>query len=332
MRLLFATSGAAHTAPLIPFAHAARRAGHQVLMAGEDAVAPLAAEAGLRFWPVAGQSARAALPGMATAIREWYPDVVVRDSGEFASLVAAERFGIPSAQLELALAAEMLDRPALHDLRAAAGVRFASRARELRLTLAPASLDVPATSRAVHRFRDPASAWAPPLWGTWGDSQAPLLVLGFDGESYPALHREALAALVALPLRVLVITGGGAPASLGTLPPAVRAERWVPQAAALRDAAVMVSHGDAGSTLAALAAGVPTAFVDRSFNARRVAELGAGIALDDVAGLGEAVLRLLGEPSFAARARQVRDEIQALPPVDTAIELLAQLADARQAA
>ena len=58
MRFLFATTrGAGHFGPLIPFAHACRRAGHQVLVAGHDGAAPLAADAGLRFWPVAEPSA-----------------------------------------------------------------------------------------------------------------------------------------------------------------------------------------------------------------------------------------------------------------------------------
>ena len=49
-------------------------------------------------------------------------------------------------------------------------------------------------------------------------------------------------------------------------------------------AAAMVAHGGAGTTLAALTAGVPLVLLplsaDQPINARRVAELGAGLALD----------------------------------------------------
>ena len=55
-------------------------------------------------------------------------------------------------------------------------------------------------------------------------------------------------------------------------------------------AAAMACHGGFGTVRAGLAAGVPLAvlplFADQPYNARRVAELGAGVALDDVAGLG----------------------------------------------
>ena len=89
-------------------------------------------------------------------------------------------------------------------------------------------------------------------------------------------------------------------------------------------AAAMVGHGGAGSTRAALAAGVPSVvipgFADQPRNAERVAALGAGIALapDAPADLGDAVRRLLAEPSYRAAARRVAAEVAALPSVDDA--------------
>jgi len=68
-------------------------------------------------------------------------------------------------------------------------------------------------------------------------------------------------------------------------------------------------------------------FADQPFNARRVAELGAGIELGGPDALRDAVRRLLSFPEYADRARRVRDEIQALPPVDEAVGLLLTLAD-----
>ena len=96
----------------------------------------------------------------------------------------------------------------------------------------------------------------------------------------------------------------------------------------------MVGHAGAGSTLAALAAGVPMAlvplFADQPFNARRVAELGAAIALEDglasLPGLDQAVLELLSVPRYRDRARAIADEIQTLPPIDEAPNALSALA------
>jgi UDP:flavonoid glycosyltransferase YjiC (YdhE family) len=55
-------------------------------------------------------------------------------------------------------------------------------------------------------------------------------------------------------------------------------------------AGAMVGHGGSGSTLMAMAAGVPLAvvplFVDQPYNARRVAALGAGLATFSAVGGG----------------------------------------------
>jgi UDP:flavonoid glycosyltransferase YjiC (YdhE family) len=91
----------------------------------------------------------------------------------------------------------------------------------------------------------------------------------------------------------------------------------------------MVGHGGSGTTRHALAAGVPAvifpAFADQPRNARRVAELGAGIALDSLDGLAGAIRGVLEEPSYRAAARRVADEIAALPPVGAAPEALRAL-------
>ena len=92
-------------------------------------------------------------------------------------------------------------------------------------------------------------------------------------------------------------------------------------------AAAMVGHGGSGSTLAALAAGVPTAFVpqfvDGPANAERVAALGAGIVATDLA---QAVHALLEDRSYRDAAERVASEIRALPPVDDAVELFSRSA------
>jgi UDP:flavonoid glycosyltransferase YjiC (YdhE family) len=119
------------------------------------------------------------------------------------------------------------------------------------------------------------------------------------------------------------------PEALGPLPANVHVERWVDQAAVLPHAAAMVGHGGSGGTLAALAAGVPLAFlpqfVDGPANAARVAALGAGIVVgdDDVGG---AIHALLEDPSYRDAAQGVADEIRALAPVEAALEVLSRSA------
>ena len=95
----------------------------------------------------------------------------------------------------------------------------------------------------------------------------------------------------------------------------------------------MVGHGGAGTTLAALAGGVPQVllpvFADQPINAERVAEFGAGLALDmtpnGLARLGSALRELLEDPRYRSAAQDVADEIASLPPVDESASLLEAL-------
>ncbi|MFB9905512.1 nucleotide disphospho-sugar-binding domain-containing protein [Allokutzneria oryzae] len=83
---------------------------------------------------------------------------------------------------------------------------------------------------------------------------------------------------------VVLATGPTDPESLGSLPSNVIARRRVPQAALLEHSDLFLTHAGMNSTLEALGAGVPMILVprvlDQRVNARRVAELGAGIQLD----------------------------------------------------
>ncbi len=108
-------------------------------------------------------------------------------------------------------------------------------------------------------------------------------------------------------------------------------EQWVPQSAVMAHASVMVGHGGSGSTLAAMAAGMPLAvvplFADQPDNAERIDELGAGLRLDGVSALAGAVHELLTEPSYRRRAGEVAAEIAALPPIEHAVDLLEEIGE-----
>jgi UDP:flavonoid glycosyltransferase YjiC (YdhE family) len=133
------------------------------------------------------------------------------------------------------------------------------------------------------------------------------------------------------------------PGALGPLPPNVHVARWLPQDAVLQRAAAIVCHGGYGSVLGALAHGVPVVALplfgdDQWRNARRVAELGAGIALDGDRGperhmfdgpspetcaqLGGAVEAVIADPSYRSAAGRIAGAIDALPPVDAAVDVL----------
>jgi UDP:flavonoid glycosyltransferase YjiC (YdhE family) len=346
VRVLFATTrGAGHFGPLAPFAQACVRAGHDVLVAGPASIAPQAARARLRLRPVAappaavvdtafapvwraeasvehvvrdlfiGLYARAAMADMLTAVDEWRPDVIVRETMEFASAVAAVRYDVPQVRIGVHLDSRT---DAGGGLEALAGAALGIEPERLRegplLTRSPGD-DEP----GVHRFRTDAIPLRRPelVYVTFG-SEAPA------SEHFPGVYRRAVEALAELPLPVLMTIGDRRdPDELGPLPPSVSVAPWVSQSEVMPWTAAMVSHGGSGSTLMALAAGVPQAFVplfvDGPANAQRVAELGAGLVADDLAA---DVRALLDDPGYRHGAAGVAAEIAALPPIEEAAALI----------
>ena len=294
-----------------------------------------------------------AYPHLLSAMRTWLPDAVLYDVSEFAAPLAAEALGIPAMCVGITVSGEMdlFSTPAmaaeLDRVRARFGLRPDPDLDMLtgapHFTLTPAELEGPgdgAIAQAM-RFREDGEVPRPlPDW--WGEGDWPLVYLTFGSvaptmDFFPGLYREALDALALLPVRLLVTVGRERdPRELGPLAPNVHVARWVPQADVMPHAAAIVCHGGSGTVRTALCSGVPTVvvplFADQPYNARRVEQLGAGIALDSVAGLGDAVRRILAEPSYRQEAQRIAEAARGLPAVDLAPEIVFALADEALAA
>jgi EryCIII-like glycosyltransferase len=288
---------------------------------------------------------QAALPGMRAACEEWRPDVVMRDPSEYASAIAAESAGIPHVRAAIGLAAteRAMTEIASPSIEAVCpGVTEAILGSPY-LTTWPASLEDPAGTNpeTVRRFRDPAADTpAAPLGDWWPGDDRPLVYLSFGSVTgglpmAPALYRAALEAAGQVPAQVLVTVGTELELeAVGAAPANVHLTRWVPQADALAEASLVVSHGGSGTTLGALAAGLPLVvvplFADQPQNARRVAEVGAGVVVEplregpskampssiDARALRDAILAGLGNDALAQRAQAIAAEMRALPAVD----------------
>jgi hypothetical protein len=290
--------------------------------------------------------ARAAYPGVLNAIEACRPDLVLHEVAEFAGPLAAERAGVPSARVGIGLAGSMEPISealfaAVDALRAELGLDADPHGERIAstpyLTLAPPRLDDGAAERTL-RFREARADERPlPFW--WPGDERPLLYLTFGSVApqagfFPGLYRAAIDALAPLPLRILVTVGTHRdPSGLGPLPANVHATRWVPQADVMPHTTVMVCHGGFGTVRAGLAAGVPMVvlplFAEQPYNARRVADLGAGIALDGgpaaTSSLRESVRRVRADPTYRAKAAEIAEDTLALPPVDAAPAALREL-------
>jgi UDP:flavonoid glycosyltransferase YjiC (YdhE family) len=290
----------------------------------------------------------AMLPGLLDLVAGWRPDVVIHEITEIAAVAAAERHGVPHVRLGIGLVMdqhwglELLNRP-LEEMRSRVGLRPDPRGDRLAgspfVTQAPRSLELPSgRPDAAWRFRAPLGGGRLPDW--WPGNDDPLVYVSFGTavpgtDDFLGLCRGVIDAVADLPIRALLTVGNDHdPAGLGALPASVHVERWVPQADVMPHAAAMVGHGGSGSTLMAMAAGVPLAvvpfFADQPKNAERIAELGAGIALRRGAAaipqLPEAIGALLHDRTYQRRAGLVAADIAELPPVDEAVVVLEEIA------
>lgn len=300
--------------------------------------------------------AQAAYPGVLAAIEDWRPDVLVREPAELGALAAAERAGVPHLQVVIGMSelsrvlAEVLVEP-LAELSSIGGLPdgalSTSMASEPVLSPVPASLDRagdPAFDPAgvAFRFRGasrPAVA-AEPL-PIWGDPELPLVYVTFGSVTgsllpFAGVFRQALDGLADQPVRVLMTVGHRVDIdALGPLPPNARVAAWWPQADVLAQTALLLGHGGFGTTMGALAAGVPQVVApiftsDQIVNARHVTAIGAGrmvTAGPDAPGRAcVEVLGVLADPGYRRAAAEVASEIEALPPVTEALDVLERCA------
>ena len=298
--------------------------------------------------------AQAALPPLLEAVEGWRPDVVVRESAELASLAAAERLGVPHVHVCIGMHevaarfADVIEDP-LEELGRLAGLSDGqlptALAAEPVFSLVPELLDraageLPPEAAAFQRFHEPAPATGQSRAHDWGDPDLPLVYVTFGSvvgslPPFAGVFREALDALAGLDACVLMTVGRRLdPEDLGPLPPNAHVAQWLPQEAVLAHAAAMLGHGGFGTTMGALAAGVPQVVVplfsfDQIVNGDHVASVGAGLTTGPGPGAVERAAadlpQLLKVPTYAESARRVAAAMRELPPPAEAVRILTNL-------
>jgi UDP:flavonoid glycosyltransferase YjiC (YdhE family) len=291
--------------------------------------------------------AGAMLDGLAAQVESWRPDLVVHETFEFAAQPVAAAAGIPAVHHTLS---PLPDATVLAAAAAAAGPIWRRRGLDpaplaglgggITLDITPASLRNP---------RGPALDWRPvrPSGTGAGAGPAPEWLRAL--EARPIVHvtlgtsvtnadqgllATAVAGLRERPLSLVVTVGpANDPAALGPQPENVRVERYVAHDLLLPRCAAVVSHGGAGTMLAALGCGLPVLTIpqgaDQYLNAEICAGRGVGRTLlperVTAEAVGAEVDLLLGEPRYRAAAAEVAAEIAGMPAPAEVVPLLESL-------
>lgn len=267
------------------------------------------------------------------------PDLIVQEMGNPGAGIAAARARIPRLRhgfgiVDGSFAAD--GASVLEQVGADAGVSLSDALGVPFIDICPSSLQdkdfLTRNERIPLRTTTPVSptndmSWKAPFGGnrvriylTLGTAMATVEVL-----------RPAIDGLARLEADILVATGPGLDSSvLGDVPDNVRIESWVPQGEVLKNVDLAVHHGGSGTTLGALAAGVPQLLLpqgaDQFSNAVAVRDHGAGdqllpdtLTVDSI----EASARvLLTDARFAEAARGIAAEIAEMPaPIEVAHQL-----------
>jgi UDP:flavonoid glycosyltransferase YjiC (YdhE family) len=281
-----------------------------------------------------GVPALARLDDLEVMASAWRPEVVVHEVLEQAGSMLAARLGVPGVVQGIG---PMF--PFYAQLVGAAGAaigepeRWAQLAAEQALDLCPPALQ-PEGPRPW-----PAAAAVRPSAGERGElpravadviaSDRPVayFTLGTVKNADTSDFATGLAALEEYDGTVIATTGRRLdPDELGSLPANAVVAEFVPQAAVLERADLLVSHSGSGTMLGGVVHGVPQVALprgtDQPQNAALLVRAGAGLLVHPedygVEPIAAAVTQVAHDPAFRSAARRVRDEIAAMPDADTA--------------
>ena len=379
MRAIFTSLPAmGHLNSMMPLAVATRDAGHAVAVCSSPVFAAEVVRFGLQHLPGGADSldeflapgvphtgplrtewmrrevfARAApnrlLPELAAHVAAWRPDVIVRESSEFAGCVLAEKLGLPHVAVATgALSARDDHREhfaeSLSALRQQHGLspdpEAAMMSRYLGFSLMPPSWDgdarIPITLHFV-RYENPdrTGEELPAYLRHPRDRPMILAALGTLFNGVPGLFEVIFEALGHLPVDVVAAIGRDQDLKrFGTIPRNVRIEPWVPQIKVLGRAALFVTHGGFNSAKEALSQGVPLVVIpigaDQPYTAERVEALGLGRSVGAEERQAEIIRararEVLEDPTYRADAEQFASEMASLPPLSEAVRLVERLA------
>jgi UDP:flavonoid glycosyltransferase YjiC (YdhE family) len=297
----------------------------------------------------AGPAATAKAADLTQVIRGWAPELVVHDAVDFGAPLAASAAGLAYAShslgalqpTELWDLAGLVVEPAWRE-RGMEPAHHGGIFRYLYLDICPPRIQSPDIfNLTVARPMRPVifDSPRPPPVEPWvaAQPQAPTIYvsMGTVFNTTPGLFETVLGALADEGLDVIATVGlDREPSELGPQPTNVHVTRFLPQSVVLPRCDAVVCHGGSGTTLAALAHGLPLLILPQGANqtwyAHRCAAVGAATTLEKTevtrAAVREKVKELLDQARYREEAQALQREIAQMPSPEETVAALEALA------
>jgi len=278
-------------------------------------------------------------------VDRWKPDVIIRDPIEYGGYIAAEAAGIPHATITWAIyiPSQHICPEAFRALQQQFGLpkdpELKTIDRYLVLNFLPHSWAFPESPANAVTYR-----FCAPPFDQSGDEQLPDWISSLPDQ--PTLHvtlgttfnrssrtfRAILEALSTEKMNVIMTVGRTVdPAQFQPLPDHIKIAQYIPQSLLLPRCDALLFHGGYNSLLAALWHGLPMVMTplgagDQLPNALRCQEQGAGLLVEgdppDVEAVRKTVRTIFEDPAYRRRAKQLQQEIKALPSLSEAVNRL----------
>lgn len=301
-------------------------------------------------WRFGAIDAPAKVDELLVAATRWRPDLIVHESADLAGPLVAEALGVHSVHQGFGRRVPAVCfEQAAHEMDpvwAALGLVHAPLCGAFRgdyIDVCPPSLR-PATvddGVPVLEMRLPSVVGtnAPPSWGgRFPTGRTVYVTLGtmFNDLS---VFRVLLDGLAGVDCNVVATVGSDKdPTVLEPVPANAIVERFIPQDKVLPHVEATVSHGGSGSTLAALAHGLPMLMLpqaaDQFENALACEEIGAALVLMpgelSPDSIHAAMTTLLDDPTYAESASRVATEIPRMQSPAAVLAILANQFDTRR--
>jgi len=350
-----------HLNAVLPLAQAARRAGHEVVVATGGDLADEVSRRGLAAWPVGPTNAESGMPrslsdfwtsGAQRAVdlmpraERWRPDVVIAEELEVAGAIVAARLRTRYVVHGLGIAAAGDPGSYAADLAALGRDWDVPHLDELHLT-APLLSSCPALLQPSYGFHRDVLAVRPGIGEPQPGERLPAvldtlphretihLTLGtVFNERHPEVMAAAIAGLSELPLNLVVTVGPRVPADrFGPQPGHVVITSHVPHSLLLPRCRLVVSQGGAGIVFGALAHGLPQLVLpqgaDQFLNGAAVARAGVGLVLEATEttpdAIADAVQRLRADAAYTEAAQRAREEIAAMPTAEDVVRTVLEV-------